>query len=472
MMSGASAAPRPLAGLFVVVLGASLPTMDLAVNVAFPAITSAFALETRAIRWVIVCYVVTYASLMLAFGQLGDRLGYRRVFRLGLLVSVAAYVLCAIAPDYRTLLAARVVQGVATALVLSCAPALVTLLFAESKRTKALGAYSGMLAVATIVAPLAGGASIAAAGWEGVFWFRVPVALLALLLLPALANTGPHARAAPAPEPGPFIDRTATGLLALGIALVLLPASLVGTGLPSWAPLPPALAGMAALAAFAHRERRAVEPLVPGAIARDRNFLLLNVAAAAAHFVAFAVPLLVPYHLARVSGLAAFHIGAVIAASPLGMLLGSADSAALAARIGTRRTAFAGAALVAAGSGAIGVLASSSFVTAMAASLLLHGAGIGLFQVAYTDLVVATLPLRARGVAGSLSLVMRTIGVTMSAAVLTLAIERLENARPELDGLDPAPFAAAFQQVFLGCAIVLATVLAATCLRRGLWFSR
>ena len=159
----------PLAGLVVVSLGASLAAMDLAVNVAFSSITDAFTLETRSIRWVVICYVLTYSSLMLAFGKLGDRIGHRRVFRAGLVVSALGLVLCALAADYGSLLAARVVQGIGTALVLSCAPALATLLYDESRRINALGSYSSLTALAAVIAPLAGGASIAALGWSGVF---------------------------------------------------------------------------------------------------------------------------------------------------------------------------------------------------------------------------------------------------------------------------------------------------------------
>ena len=165
-------------------LGAALPPLDIAVNVAFPAISAAFALETQAIRWVVAAYVLTYASLMLAFGRLGDVVGYRRVFRAGLLLAAGAFVLCALAPDYGWLLAARTVQGVAAALLLSCAPALATSLYDESRRTWVLGAFASMSAGAAVVGPLVGGASIALLGWAGVFWFRAPLALVALALLP------------------------------------------------------------------------------------------------------------------------------------------------------------------------------------------------------------------------------------------------------------------------------------------------
>ena len=96
-----------MAGLAVIGLGASIAPLDFSVNIAFPAITAAFGLETRGIRWVAVSYVLTYGSLMLAFGALGDRIGHLRVFRAGLLLGALAFSLCAIAPSYAWLLSAR-----------------------------------------------------------------------------------------------------------------------------------------------------------------------------------------------------------------------------------------------------------------------------------------------------------------------------------------------------------------------------
>ena len=79
--------PRSRVGLLIVCLGVIAAPLDTAVNIAFPSITQAFDLQVQDIRWVVIAYVLTYASLMLVFGRLGDLLGYRRIFQLGLLVS-------------------------------------------------------------------------------------------------------------------------------------------------------------------------------------------------------------------------------------------------------------------------------------------------------------------------------------------------------------------------------------------------
>src|SRR6266567_4439468 len=86
--------------LLLVGLGTSVVPLDTAVNIGFPAITGSFSLPIQMIQWVVICYVLTYASLMLAFGRVGDIFSHGRVFRIGLWWSSAAYLLCALAPRY------------------------------------------------------------------------------------------------------------------------------------------------------------------------------------------------------------------------------------------------------------------------------------------------------------------------------------------------------------------------------------
>ena len=148
---------RPTVGLFVVGLGTIAAPLDSAVNIAFPSITRAFDLQVQDIRWIVIAYVLTYASLMLVFGRLGDLLGYRRIFQLGLLVSAAGFAACSLAPTYPLLLLGRMLQGVGIALTLSCAPALAISLFEDNDRTRVLGVYAAITAVGSALGPLVGG---------------------------------------------------------------------------------------------------------------------------------------------------------------------------------------------------------------------------------------------------------------------------------------------------------------------------
>ena len=126
--SGQEPQPPP----FIVGLGASLAPLDIAVNVALPAITGHFQLALGDVQWLVICYVLVYGSLMLVCGKLGDLFGHRLIFRIVLVISAIGCAACAAAPDWPLFLWARASQGVGTALALSCTPALATSLFPES----------------------------------------------------------------------------------------------------------------------------------------------------------------------------------------------------------------------------------------------------------------------------------------------------------------------------------------------------
>ena len=158
----------PALGLAVVCLGTLVAPLDSAVNIALPSITQAFGVEIADIRWIVIAYVLTYSSLLLIFGKLGDLLGYRRIFQAGLLVSAAGFAACALAPSFGLLLAGRGLQGIGIALTLSCAPALATTLYDERERTRVLGFYAACTAAGAALGPILGWAT-----YFGLMWLLV-----------------------------------------------------------------------------------------------------------------------------------------------------------------------------------------------------------------------------------------------------------------------------------------------------------
>src|SRR6478609_4764648 len=137
-----SSAPPAWLGLTIVGMGASLAPLDIAVNVALPAITAYFRLKLGDVQWLVICYVLVYGSLMLVCGKLGDLFGHRLIFRIGLGVSAVGCAACAMAPDWPLFLWARSGQGIGTALALSCTPALATSVYPADQRLRALAAFS------------------------------------------------------------------------------------------------------------------------------------------------------------------------------------------------------------------------------------------------------------------------------------------------------------------------------------------
>ncbi len=395
--------PAELLRLFPLALGTLVVPFDTALNVAFPQVIQAFDLPLPAIQWLIIAYVLTYGSLMLAVGRIGDIWGHARVFRLGLAWSAVALLLCALAPNYGALLFCRFLQGVGAAFVIGCGAALATSLYPEAMRARALGAYGAAFAASSALGPLLGGLLVEAWGWPAGFWIRVPVALCALWLLRALPPPPPR------DTPREAFDGWGAALLALGLASLLLAINR--------ASLPLFLLAGAMLGGFIWRSLRVARPILDLGLFRRPGFARLNLASLLVNLAGFGVMLLVPFYLAQVAGLSPMLVGALLASGHGGAMLG----AALGGRMGGgRRVALAGSALGGAGLLLIAFWGAGTPPAWLLATLALQGFGIGLFTLAYTDIITATMRREDRGVAGSLTLMVRTLGVVLAASLLTL----------------------------------------------------
>ncbi len=403
--------------MLVVALGTLVVPFDSSVNFAFPFITRAFGLPIPAIQWVVIAYTLTYAALMLVFGRVGDMLGYRRIFLAGSLWSAVAFVLCALAPSYGALLAARVLQGVGAALVLSCGPALATSLHPESSRTRVLGTYTMVIGLGGVLGPLIAGLLVPLIDWPAVFWFRAPIALSAFLLgwlLPA--DTRPAHRER--------FDAGGGVLLVLAISAMLLALNQLQyirerpLGFPA-----AALACVLATVGFVVQERRTQRPIIDLRFFRDFDFSLLNAGHAVLSLAGFSVLLLVPFYLSRFGNLTAFATGLLLACSPAGTVVAAPLAARLTARVSPRLLALLGAGGMAIGQVLIGTADATPNIPILAAAMVLQGFGVGLFQVAYFDIVTASIPRADRGVAGSLVMMTRTLGTVTGATMLMLLFQ-------------------------------------------------
>ncbi len=451
------AAPRW--GLLAVALGTLPVPLDTAVNVAFAPIVAAFGLPIPAIQWVVIAYSLTFASLMLVFGRIGDMLGHRRLFLIGTAWIGVAFALCAAAPGFGALLAARVLQGVGAALVLSCGPALATSLYDEARRPRVLAFYTVVFGVGTAAGPLVGGLLLRYWGWPSVYGFRVPIALAAFLmgwLLPADARPARRAR----------FDAAGAVLLVLAIGALLAALGRLqaaGRSLPWLALL--GTASLAAGAGFVARERRTAEPIIDLRCFRDADFALLTLGHALLNLSAFAVMLLVPFYLDRVGGLSVTVAGLALGASPLGIVLAAPLAGRASGTVGPWRLALVGAVCVMAGGALVSLFGARPALVPLTGALAVQGFGLGLFQVAYFDIATATIPRRDRGVAGSLVMMTRTLGVVLGASLLMLAFQYARDASAASDATGLEPFLAGFRGAFRFAAATALVVVAGATLR-------
>lgn len=445
--------------LLPVALGSSVAPLDTAVNIAFPAITRHFGQPIETIQWVVICYVLTYGSLMLGIGRLGDIFGHGRVFRAGLAVSVVAFLLCANAPSYPWLLVCRMLQGVGAALIIGCGAALATAPFPESQRGRVLALYMTVFGAGAMIGPLLGGLLVQGFGWESVYWFRAPIALAALLLFRDTAprvNTGPR-------EP---FDAPGAVLLTATMATALLAVNQLRHAAEApWRPALLALGFVLCLAAFLWRSARAPRPVIRLHHFRSVDFALANISNVLVNLAGFAVMLLVPYWLARFSGLSEGWSGAVLSVSPASGMAAALLAGRVIGRVPPQAMAGLGAALTGAGLLLVGQWGSGAALPLVLVALALHGAGLGLFLLAYTDLVTGTMPREDRGVAGSLAQMTRTIGVVSAASLLTLLQRGMEQEWLSAGLPAEMAFMRSFGAVFVSVGFMPLGVVALTLLR-------
>jgi MFS family permease len=422
--------------------------LDSAVNIGFPSIVRHFGLSIPMIQWVVISYVLTQTSLLLSFGRIGDMLGYRRVFLFGTGVSTVAFIGCAVAPSYPWLLAGRVAQGIGAGLILSVGPALATSPFPEALRPRVLGFYMMMFGLGGVLGPAVFGLLLERFGWSAVFSFRAPLAAAAFLLTWTLPAT-------PRPARQERFDAAGGALLALALSAMLLALNQVRD--PLW------LAAFAAVSAasfmaFMRCERRAACPIIDLGYFRGRGFTAINIAFALANLAGFAIMLLVPFYLSGVSGLSVPGSGLVLAASPLGIMLAAPVAGRLAAFRNPASIALIGLAASAVGLAGVSLAAADPAIVLLAAAMFVQGVGMGLFQVAYFDIVTATIPREDRGVAGALGMAARSIGTVTGATTLMLVFQTLQIS---------AGFIPAFQETFRVAAAIPAALLLLGLLRRS-----
>ena len=395
--------------LVVAILASFVSFLDgTVVNVALPAIADELggpgAAGLSLQQWVVDGYLVTLGSLILVAGSLSDVHGRKRVLGLGLVGFAVASALCALAPTGPVLVVARMLQGVAGALLVPSSLALIISTFDGEAQGRAIGRWTAWTGTAMIVGPFVGGGLVDLASWRWVFWINLPVVVVTLVLL----------RKVPSPEAavaGRRVDVPGAVLAAVGLA-----AAVFGLIERIW---PAVVAGGVLLVVFVLWERRARDPMLPLRLFAARNFAWGNVATFAVYGALSLGGFVLTLFLQQVAGYSATAAGVAQLPTTIAMLALSTRFGTLAGRYGARWFMTIGP--VVAGVGYLLMLTmdeGADYLTQVLPGLLVFGLGLSITVAPLTAAILGAAPTADAGIASAVNnAVSRVAGLVTVALV-------------------------------------------------------
>ncbi len=398
----------------VTVLGSGMVFLDgTIVNVALPAMGRDLGASTSELQWVLSGYLLSLASLILLGGALGDRFGRRRVFTIGAALFSAASLLCALAPNVQTLIAARLLQGVGGAMLTPGSLAIIEASFRRQDRPHAIGAWSGLTGVAAALGPLLGGYLITAASWRAAFLINGPLGAVVMLTARHVPESRDQDERGGLDVAGALL--AATALAGSTYALIEAPHS--GTSIVN---MLAAAAAIAAAGAFVAVERRVANPMLPLGIF-SRQFSAANAVTFVVYGAFGGVFFLLVAFLQISMGYSPLAAGAAALPETALMLLLSARAGDLAQRIGPRIPLTIGPLLV-----AVGVLLMTrinpgdSYATSVLPAVIVFGLGVTLVASPVTATVLAAVDQTHAGVASGVNNAVSRVANLLAVAVLPL----------------------------------------------------
>ncbi len=405
--------------LLSVGLGTFMSALDASVvNTVLPVIRADYHVPVEVIQWVSTTYLLIMGSLLLSFGRLGDLRGHKRVYLAGLMVFVPASVLCGISSSVEMLIAARVIQGIGAAIVVSNAPAILIGSVHPSRIGQALGLQAAMTSIGLALGPSLGGWLTDQWGWKMIFFMNVPVGVAAFAI--GLRHI-PEEKSLPSREE--TFDRV--GALLFLAAFLALQVALSRGNDWGWlsAPTLGVFVGSAALAfLFLRQETTVKSPMLHLALFRNRLFSF-SVGSALVNYICMAsVLFLVPFYLIQGRGFSAAKAGLVMTAQFLTMVVAAPVSGRIADRVGSRGPATTGMAILAAGLFILSAMNGESPLHLTVIGLMVTGVGVAIFATPNNSAMLGAAPPGRKGIASGILATSRLLGmatgISLAGAVL------------------------------------------------------
>jgi EmrB/QacA subfamily drug resistance transporter len=423
---------RSRLALAVVSAAILLDALDLSITqVALPSIQHDLRLSPSALQWVANAYVLTYGGFLLLGGRAADLLGRRVVFLAGLATFGAMSLACGLAPSSASLVVARGLQGVGSALTVPAAVSIIATTFAEGEeRNRALGVFAASASAGFSVGLVLGGVLTDALSWRWIFLVKVPVVLLVVLVALRVIGEGRAPAAARRSYDVAGAIMSASGLLLLVFVITQLARRTVSLG----ALAATGLVALALLGGFVINERSARDPLLPLGLFRLRTLRAADLASLTVLAAPFGFAYVTTLYMQDVQGHSALATGlALLPGAVLSALVSRYVAPWLVERIGLRPTATAGLAVVAVG---FALLLRTDVRTTyeavlLPASIVCLGLGMGVSYPVFTIGAVSGVSDRQQGVAAGIQNTALQVGGGLGLALVSAAVAGTLGARPD-----------------------------------------
>jgi DHA2 family multidrug resistance protein-like MFS transporter len=436
--------------LATVSAGLLLITIDNSVlYTALPTLTRELGATGTESLWIVNAYPLVMAGLLLGAGTLGDRVGHRRLFLIGLAVFGAASALAAFSPNPEVLIAARGLLAVGAAAMMPATLALIRLGFDDVReRNIAIGIWGSVAVVGAAAGPILGGLLLEWFWWGSVFLINVPIVIAALVATPLVAPHAPGDRSRP-------WDLASSVLAMVGLSGVVVALKELTKAGTSWLLVAVAVvAAGVALTLFVRRQRRLPYPLLDLALFRRPTLSAGVLAAGVALFAIAAAELATAQRFQTVEGFSPLNAGLVVAALALGSLPSALAAGAVLHRVGPRILIAGGLGLAAVGAAVTPPLMSLGWGGTVA-GLAVAGVGLGFVMASASSAIIGGAPAHRAGMASSVEEVSYELGGLVAVATLgglvTTAYAPGAAAGVSAAGADPA-----YVTVMAVVAVVLA----------------